>query len=140
MLSFMKAIHLSRRPFDRSLPWHQRLTQEERSAWLDASTNCCLYRFYDESDLLLYVGITKNPLTRWEWHASNAAWWPLAEFVALSTYRSRTDCALAEGAAMYHEHPRFNVQYPRPRRGRRSPENPRYAPPTVRPIPGKCHA
>lgn len=125
----MKSQHLPLRKLDRSLPWHRRLTTEERKAAGDKAAGCCLYRFYDADRRLLYVGITGNPLTRWDWHSTHAAWWPLAEYVALSTYRSRTDCTLAEGAAMYHEHPRFNIQYPRPRRGRRSPENPRYAPP-----------
>ena len=35
-----------------------------------------VYRFYDEADRLLYVGISRNPAARWAQHAVEKKWWP----------------------------------------------------------------
>ena len=34
-----------------------------------------LYRFYDSSGSLLYVGVTGRPLERWAGHRRTAVWW-----------------------------------------------------------------
>ncbi|NUV65673.1 GIY-YIG nuclease family protein [Streptomyces sp. CAI-121] len=34
-----------------------------------------LYRLYDATDRLLYVGISNNPRLRWASHAADKAWW-----------------------------------------------------------------
>ena len=34
-----------------------------------------VYRFYDDQDQLLYVGITHHPSVRWSQHRRDKVWW-----------------------------------------------------------------
>ncbi|MFE9448324.1 GntR family transcriptional regulator [Streptomyces sp. NPDC006739] len=57
-----------------------------------------LYQFFNDADLLLYVGITDNPQTRWADHRRYAAttWWPLAARVTVDWFAARAEAGAAE--------------------------------------------
>lgn len=68
-----------------------------------------LYRLYDASDRLLYVGISNNPESRWKSHLYGVASWP--QLVASRTatwFASREEAEEAEVIAIKSEAPRFN--------------------------------
>lgn len=70
-----------------------------------------LYRFYDEDDRLLYVGITSDTRGRFKQHASSKPWWSQVTTRELEWYPTREDAAVAEVVAIRAEHPMFNHQH-----------------------------
>ncbi len=40
------------------------------------SKPAAVYRFWDASDMLLYIGVTENPDGRFGGHESTKPWWP----------------------------------------------------------------
>jgi len=68
-----------------------------------------LYRFYDQNDNLLYVGITKFFEPRLKQHYKNADWFFETAFVRLEHYSTRQDVELAESYAIKTENPRYNI-------------------------------
>ena len=86
---------------------------EEAAKAADAADcrETALYRWYDDADLLLYVGISGNLGSRTKGHVKGSSW---MEFVARSTVERhpRRSVALgAEEAAIKAEHPIFNFQH-----------------------------
>lgn len=73
-----------------------------------------LYRFFDEQDRLLYVGITCNPEERWRRHASDKTWWSTVARKTLDWHPDRETALLAECLAITTERPRWNVAKPNP--------------------------
>lgn len=69
-----------------------------------------LYRYFDENDRLLYVGITKNQFQRLQGHATSAKWFGLIHKATFEHFTSRNDVKLAELAAITSEKPMFNIQ------------------------------
>jgi hypothetical protein len=69
-----------------------------------------LYRVYDASGDLLYVGIAVNVFNRMRGHRREAAWWPLADTGTVERYPKRFDAQRAESRAIRSEHPKFNVR------------------------------
>jgi predicted GIY-YIG superfamily endonuclease len=69
-----------------------------------------LYRFFAADDSLLYIGITKNPLSRWQSHRRKAAWWSAVVAVAVEWHLYTNAAIDAEYAAIKAERPLFNVQ------------------------------
>lgn len=70
-----------------------------------------LYRYWDEGDALLYVGITGDLKHRERSHLRRSSW---MEFVARSTverFPSREDAEAAEVAAILAERPLFNAKH-----------------------------
>ena len=67
-----------------------------------------LYRYYDERDRLLYVGVTDSASSRQRAH-STARWWPLVERSTFTHYESRDEALAAETRAIVDESPVFNV-------------------------------
>jgi hypothetical protein len=67
-----------------------------------------LYRYFDESDRLLYVGITGAGRQRGSGHARQASWWP---YVAKAEFMHATlaEVRLAERLAIWTERPLYNV-------------------------------
>ena len=68
-----------------------------------------LYRFYDASEKLLYVGITNDPWRRWRQHVQEKSWYPQIKHQAVTWYDSRIAAEVAEHVAIRCEHPRFNI-------------------------------
>lgn len=69
-----------------------------------------LYRYYDENDQLLYVGITKNQFQRFQAHAINTKWIQLVHKATFQHFTSRNDVKQAELKAITTEYPLFNIQ------------------------------
>lgn len=69
-----------------------------------------LYRFFDDADRLLYVGITSNARKRWADHRRYAAttWWPLAARVTVAWHDTRADAAAAELRIIRTKAPLYN--------------------------------
>ena len=57
-----------------------------------------LYRFFDADDVLLYVGITDKPGSRWEQHMREQPWWPEARRQVTQWLDSRKLAEAAEQA------------------------------------------
>jgi predicted GIY-YIG superfamily endonuclease len=71
-----------------------------------------LYRLYDESGYLLYVGITNDTKVRWSYHARQKAWWPEVHRRAVEWKLTRAEAETAEAGAIGRENPRWNVIRP----------------------------
>ena len=70
-----------------------------------------LYRWWDESDLLLYVGIADNLGSRTKGHVKGSSWMEFAARSAIERHPSRSVALAAETAAIKAEHPLFNFQH-----------------------------
>ncbi|MCW2918548.1 MAG: hypothetical protein JWN52_6616 [Actinomycetia bacterium] len=73
-------------------------------------TRTALYRFYDASDVLLYVGITDNPRQRWLAHKSQKSWWQDVADKAVEWHEDRESAERAERIAIGREKPLYNIQ------------------------------
>lgn len=87
-----------------------------------------LYRFYDRSGTLLYVGITNSPRHRFTQHANNPEneWWRHHSYHRLHWYDTRKQALRAEYVAIRTERPTHNLQHNRNWRARYS-----YRPPSA---------
>ena len=83
-------------------------------------TDHVLYRFFNSSDQLLYIGITMNPPSRFRAHASNKSWWSEVSRITVSQFESRTQLAKAERDAIKAEKPKYNVMHNKDYEGLRS--------------------
>jgi hypothetical protein len=70
-----------------------------------------LYRFWSAQDVLLYVGITVNPLARWGRHERDKPWWPSVTRVTVEHFSTRSAVLTAEKAAIIAESPLHNVHH-----------------------------
>jgi predicted GIY-YIG superfamily endonuclease len=73
-----------------------------------------LYRLFDASGRLLYVGITGNPRVRWLQHASDKPWWPQATQRELEWLATRAEALAAEQQAITEERPLYNCSHALP--------------------------
>lgn len=71
--------------------------------------NHVLYRFYNNADELLYVGITVNLTQRIEKHRGEKDWWPEVSRVGIEHFPDRQTVLAAERAAIENEKPRHNT-------------------------------
>lgn len=69
--------------------------------------SCCLYRLYDKTGTLLYVGITANFTRRWSAH-SQKTWAQRIRKVELEYFASRDRAAAAELEIIKAENPALN--------------------------------
>jgi antitoxin (DNA-binding transcriptional repressor) of toxin-antitoxin stability system/predicted GIY-YIG superfamily endonuclease len=67
-----------------------------------------LYRLYDESGALLYIGISNDPDRRFEQHAYDKPWWPRVASRVVEWLPDRTAAEQAEIAAIRKESPQLN--------------------------------
>ncbi|WP_080128042.1 MULTISPECIES: GIY-YIG nuclease family protein [unclassified Actinoplanes] len=91
------------------------------TGWLDP---CCIYRFYNDAGVLLYVGITGSPSVRFESHRANSAWWGQADLTRTLVYWRETKghAEAEEIAAIIVKRPVFNIAHrPGPRITNRQP-------------------
>jgi len=72
-----------------------------------------LYRFYDATGTLLYVGITADPGSRWRKHAQEKPWWQQITSITLETHPTRAAALEAERQAILAEKPVHNVVHNR---------------------------
>lgn len=82
------------------------------STWSDlhpcTGGHSLLYRFRDEEDRLLYVGITALPKTRWKHHRKTKPWWTDVASVQIECHVSDHEVHIAEYAAIGSEAPMHN--------------------------------
>ena len=67
-----------------------------------------LYRHFDASGALLYVGITGDLAARTTWHSKNSAWFPDVRDTTISWIADRSDALVLEAAAIRIERPMHN--------------------------------
>jgi len=79
----------------------------------EQSDSHVLYRFYDDTEQLLYVGITANPPQRFKAHRADKHWWSTVSTVRLQTFMSRRELESAEREAIKSERPIYNVTHNR---------------------------
>jgi predicted GIY-YIG superfamily endonuclease len=70
-----------------------------------------LYRFFDQSDVLLYVGITVDPTARFKKHRGDKPWWDQIDHIGLEKFPTRREAEDAERKAIKGEHPLYNVMH-----------------------------
>lgn len=68
-----------------------------------------LYRFFDQDDRLLYVGIAGNPARRAHEHSKAKPWWSDVARSTMEHFATREEAAAAEVAAIVTEAPLHNV-------------------------------
>jgi predicted GIY-YIG superfamily endonuclease len=94
----------------------------------DPNRATVVYRFFDRTGRLLYVGITYDPAERWKHHAAKTRWWRDAADNTLEWYGTRAEAERAEQVAIRYEKPLYNkagsanaYQGPTTKRGMRLP-------------------
>ena len=73
-----------------------------------------IYRHYDKSGILLYVGISISHLARLSSHKKNAAWFDKIETIKIEKCESEELSILLEKLAIILEGPVFNKKRPSP--------------------------
>lgn len=76
----------------------------------DMDAPATLYRLYDTSDRLLYIGVTANQGLRWEKHRARRWWWPQVAYKRFEEFASRVDALAAEALAISAEKPLYNTR------------------------------
>lgn len=73
-------------------------------------TEHVLYRVFDDHNVLLYVGITNDPVLRFRTHRHEKPWWKQHVHTAKFEYfYNRADLEAAEKYAIRHENPVYNI-------------------------------
>lgn len=67
-----------------------------------------VYRFYDAEPLLLYVGISNSPTSRFKSHSRKAPWWPDIARVRIVWCSSRKQALREEARVIRTEGPIWN--------------------------------
>ena len=70
-----------------------------------------LYRFYNSSGVLLYVGVTNDPPRRFGDHRKAKEWWSEVARINLEMFAGRDELLRAEIEAIKIEHPLYNLTY-----------------------------
>lgn len=68
-----------------------------------------IYRHYDESGALLYVGMTCDPIRRSQAHMGVSSWRDQVRRIEIKQEPSRGAAIAAEAAAILAERPRYNI-------------------------------
>lgn len=68
-----------------------------------------LYRHWDESGTLLYVGISYSSLKRLRQHEKTARWFKLVKSVTIEQFSNRKEAEIAEMVAIKSEKPLYNI-------------------------------
>lgn len=81
--------------------------------WVAEEPPCrtALYRFFSDSAVLLYVGISCSPERRWVNHAETKPWWPEVSRIDFAWHASRAEALWREVEAIRTERPLHNVQH-----------------------------
>lgn len=73
------------------------------------SGRTAVYRIYDATGALLYVGVAKTFGRRWEQHSSSQPWWPHVHRQTVEWFPTRVEAEFAEATAIRDERPLHNV-------------------------------
>jgi predicted GIY-YIG superfamily endonuclease len=73
------------------------------------SKRTAVYRFFDAQDVLLYIGITEDPKSRFASHEALKPWWGDVARHAIEWRETREEAAVAEIEAIQAERPAWNV-------------------------------
>lgn len=84
-------------------------TSTAHLAAISADRPTAVYRFYDGTGRLLYVGITHNLGSRFGSHERKAAWWVEQQSVVVVWRETRSAAAAEERAAIRAEGPLHNI-------------------------------
>lgn len=68
-----------------------------------------VYRLFNTPGALLYVGIARNPPTRFEQHAEDKFWWDQVARWTVEWFPNRTAAMAEESRAIVEEWPAYNV-------------------------------
>lgn len=68
-----------------------------------------VYRAFDVSGRLLYVGCSVDADARLVQHSKQADWWVFVDRIEREDFSSRDDALAAEAGAIATEHPRWNM-------------------------------
>lgn len=74
-----------------------------------------LYRLYDATGRLLYVGITHDPKARWRLHAVDKPWWHEVARKEVTWFETRTEAGIEELRAIETEGPLYDRSNPKNR-------------------------
>lgn len=69
---------------------------------------CCVYRFFDAHDRLLYVGVAGSPLTRFGLHGKDKPWFTTVAAIRLAHCASRGEALRREKALIVALRPPYN--------------------------------
>lgn len=72
---------------------------------------CFLYRHYDSNGVLLYVGISLNPIVRLSGHRKVSPWFEQISQVRIEMFESRELALSAERSSIQKEKPLYNKKY-----------------------------
>lgn len=75
-----------------------------------------LYRHYDASGVLLYVGISLASVSRLMQHRRDSGWFDKITNITIEHYPTRVAALRAERAAIKSENPKHNISHARPKR------------------------
>ncbi|MFF2571201.1 GIY-YIG nuclease family protein [Streptomyces sp. NPDC058084] len=75
---------------------------------MDDAKASTVYRLYDAHGALLYIGVTRNPASRWKDHRKEMLWWPEVTDKHLTWYGTHEAAWAAEAHAIRTEGPRYN--------------------------------
>lgn len=70
-----------------------------------------VYRHYDSDNILLYIGISQDFLSRTFMHKRSAHWWRQIATIKVEHFSAREDAEIAEKLAIIKERPIFNTTY-----------------------------
>lgn len=71
-------------------------------------TKTYLYRLYNSSDELLYVGITKDLFSRLSAHRDSKSWWSEVDYYSVKEFRTREEAEALEASLIATAEPEYN--------------------------------
>lgn len=72
-------------------------------------TSVAVYRFYNDTGALLYVGIASSPKARFAQHTETKRWWWEVATWLIDWYGSREEAAAVEAISIVQEKPAYNI-------------------------------
>lgn len=104
----------------RQRPGPQRPTERpDNWTWpVEAGGSTLLYRYFDDRERVLYIGITgeHRGSQRWQEHAESKPWYGQVAHCTIETFPTRADALYAEAVAIRDEKPLHNICRPDPAR------------------------
>jgi hypothetical protein len=78
---------------------------------VDAAAGPCVYRCFDTSEALIYIGCAERWLIREQSHQKRTPWWPEVADIKITRYRTIFEACAAERRAIEAESPVHNRQH-----------------------------